>query len=1098
MQREKLLFLWLATILGLSLNAQRTITGKVISSNDNDGISGATVLVEGTNIGARTNNEGVFKLTIPEKMNGSLKLKASFLGFKSSYQTLALGATSVDFILSEDKMKLDEVVVTAIGIKKEKKSLGYSSQEVKSEEITRAAQGDVFKGLDGKVAGLQITQSSGVAGAGVNMRLRGPTSLRGSNQPLLVVDGIIIDNSQNIGGNPDDGDNTLLGSNGSTSASNRGVDINPEDIESVNVLKGASASALYGSQAANGAIIITTKKGRSRSEAKKGIDIVYSSSYSLDNVNKFYDLQNKFSQGSGGKYADPATSGGFAGGTSWGALIDTLRYWKDPSYTYSIHGRIVGQSNPNGTEKVTPFDNQRNFFEQGFTTDHSIALNGGTTKNPFRFSISDRYQKGYMPNNFHNRFNMGFGATNEFSDKFNISYSLNYTNSRENQLQQGINTSGIMLALLRSPVTFDNANGAENPNLIENRAYELANGRQRTFRAGGGYNNPYWSANNDFSKTNVDRIIGSITANYDLNSFITLTGRFGGDVYSQRNHQYIEINSRAQTTGSNRIINVNSKVITADVFLTMPFKLKNNWNSSFIIGANVYDNSSNQQYNEGNGLYQQHFYNMNNASSFITKENYTDQRKQSVYGVAKFDYLNKIYLEGTIRIDRTSTLNPEFNTYVYPSLNASYIFSEDMTNKGIISFGKVRGTFAMVGRDADPYVTKNYFTPATMDDPWSGNGIQFPFGATQAYQSRNVAGNPNLQNEFTYNYEIGTDIRFFDNRLGIDVSLYYNKSTNQIIPVEISSGTGYAASVLNAGSLQNLGMEVMLNATPVKTKHFKWDAFINWSLYRNKVLDLYPGINTLSIHGFSGTTINHIIGQPWGVIYTSEFLRDESGRMIINDDKTSDEYGKPIVDPNLKVMGNPNPNFIMGIGNTFTYKNWSLSTLLSWKNGGEMWNGTKGTLNTFGVSKETENRGSSTIFSGVAGHTDADGKVFHYDAAGNEVAGAGGTNSVQTILDESWYSGNGGGFGGAVGQFVEKTDFLKLRELCLSYNFNTDKLKIFKGLELGLFVRNILLWTPYSGVDPEQSLTGNSNIQGLDYYTMPGMRSIGLKARVAF
>lgn len=1096
MTKFKLLLFSILAFMSLNMNSQRVITGEVKNASDGSPVMGAAIQIVGTTSGAKTTNDGSYSLSVPAQLKGTITLKVSYLGMKNQTKTVAANDSKVNFSLEEDKFKIDEVVVTAIGIKKDRKSLGYSTQEVKSEDITKAAQGDVFKGLEGKVAGLQVTQASGVAGAGTNIVLRGATSITGSNQPLMVVDGVIIDNTQNYSGNPNDGTNNLLGSNGGVSSSNRGIDLNPEDIESVNVLKGASAAALYGSDASNGAIIITTKKGRNKGETKKGISVSYNTSLSFDNVNKYVPLQTKYSQGSGGKYADPSVSNTSG---SWGANVDTLFYIQDPTYTWSSYGRIVGASNPSANKtKVSPFDNQRNFFETGITTDNNISVTGGNDKNQFRFSISDRYQKGVLPTNFYNRVNLSFGANSNISDKFRMSYTLNYVNTNDNKLQQGSNTSGVMLGLLRTPITFDNANGAADPNDKNSGAYMFADGSQRAYRHFATYDNPYWTANNNFYKDFVDRIYGSVQANYDINTFMTLTARFGGDMYSDRRHQYIEINSAALGTGSNRIDNYFSRVLTGDLFVTMPFALRNNWNSTYILGANIYDNYSQQQYNEGNNLIQQGFSNMTNASSFLTSELYGTKRKYSFYGVAKYDWNNTVFVEGTLRMDRTSTLEKDYNTYVYPSLNLGYVFSEDLNlNPKVLSYGKIRSSFAIVGKDAPMYSTKNYFGAATVSDPWA-NGITFPFNGTAGYQAVNTFGYNKLKNEFTYSYELGAEMKFFQNKLGLDVTTYYNKSTNQIIPVDVSPSTGYAAAVLNAGSLQNFGVEITLNATPVRTKDFRWDVLVNWNMNRNKVLSLYPGLNTLSVGGFSGTTINHVIGQPYGQIYGVDWVRDASGNVVINDDPTSDEYGKPIADVTPKVIGNPNPNFMMGFGNTFTYKQWTLSTLLSWKNGGQLWNGTKGTLITMGRALETENRGSTTVFSGVAGHLDADNNILHYNAAGAEVAGAGGTNTTQTTLDQAWYQGNGGGFGPVASQFVENSDFLKLREIALSYNFSTKSWKTVKSLELGLFLRNVLLWTPYTGIDPEQSLTGASNIQGLDYYNMPGIRSFGIKARLGF
>jgi hypothetical protein len=530
----------------------------------------------------------------------------------------------------------------------------------------------------------------------------------------------------------------------------------------------------------------------------------------------------------------------------------------------------------------------------------------------------------------------------------------------------------------------------------------------------------------------------------------------------------------------------------------MPFKFRNNWNSSFVIGANIYDNYYQQLYAEGNNLLSPNFANMANASTYITKDIYGQHRKYSGYGVARFDWNNVVFLEGTLRMDRTSTLAKEFNTYLYPSLNLGYVFSEDMNlNPKFLSYGKVRTSFAMVGKDAPAYVTKTYYNAGSTIDPWA-SGVQFPFNGVGGFQSSTSLGNSRLQNEYTYSYEIGTELKFFENRVGVDLTQYYNVSTNQIIPVSVSPSSGYTSQYLNAGKIQNWGLEAMLNITPVKTKSFKWDVMVNWSMNRSKVLSLYPGLTNLGMGGFASTDIQQVVGQQYGVLYGTDWLRDASGNVVIDDDQSSTTYGKPLADVKPTVIGNPNPNFLMGFGNTFTYKRLSLNVLLSWKNGGQLWNGTRGALVTMGTAKETEARGTETVFTGVLGHLDANNNIVHYDASLNEVSGAGAVNTISTALNQAWYQGNGGGFGAVSSQFVENADFLKLREIALNFSFDTKKWKTVKAFDVGFFARNIILWTPYTGIDPEQSLTGASNLQGLDYFNMPGICSFGIKAKASF
>jgi len=459
-----------------------------------------------------------------------------------------------------------------------------------------------------------------------------------------------------------------------------------------------------------------------------------------------------------------------------------------------------------------------------------------------------------------------------------------------------------------------------------------------------------------------------------------------------------------------------------------------------------------------------------------------------------------LFLETTGRNDWTSTLPKGKNSFFYPSASLSFVFSQlEGVKDGIISFGKLRASFAQVGKDPGEFLTQTYFVPLTFPDGYT-SGISFPSNGLSSYGLNNTVGNPNLKPEKTQAWEVGAQVQFFQNRLGVDVTAYTSKGKDLILNVPISGSSGYQFITLNSGSVRNRGLEVQLTGTPVKMNDFEWTSFINFSLNRSKVLALAPGVNQITLNGFTGTTISQLPGEPAGSIYGYGYTRDASGNIVIDD---RDNVGYPISNTNVqKKIGDPNPKFLMGFGNTFTYKNVSLYALIDWKFKGDIWNGTRGSLAAIGTSDLTNNRGTQTVFPGVLGHLNGNGDLVHFDAGGAEVPGGGAVNSTSVPLDESWYLGDGGGFGNLVETFIEKGSYVKLREVSLSYDFKNLFSKMsspfVKSVSAGLFARNIIIWTPYHGIDPETSLTGATSAQGIDYFNNPGTASYGLNLKFKF
>ncbi|SFD10863.1 TonB-linked outer membrane protein, SusC/RagA family [Chitinophaga sp. CF118] len=1073
--------LTLFSILCFTINIsaqQREITGKVTSS-DGLPVPYATIQIKGTTRGTTASQSGDFRLQV-DGANTILQVRS--VGF-SPREILVGENTVINVALAQDNTNLREVIVTGLGIRREKKALGYSVQDVKGDDLTRASQGDALRALSGKVAGLQVTGSGGTPGAATYIKLRGTNSLTGNNQPLFVIDGIPVDNSQNYSGDPSDGTNNLL--QGATN-SNRGADLNPDDIESISVLKGPAAAALYGIDAANGAIIITTKKGKAGR-----IQVEFSTGVSFDVVNRLPKIQKVYVKGIDGELLPFSSTNRY----SWGPKGSTLS-WTGVPNEYDVHGDLVDNSDPSAKIPFKPYDNTKDFWRTGATYNNSVSFTGGTDVATYRMSASHLYQNSIVPLQSLQRTSVAFAGQLKVSEKVRVSNNVNFSTSGGNMPQNGSNLSGIMLGLTRTPISFDNSNGglkADDP-----RTYLFSNGLQRSYR-NGIYDNPYWTINNNPYTTAVNRFIGNVQLDWDIIHDFSLTYRLGTDIYSDNRHQYYEIQSSAYTGGRVFDDRYTFKSVNSDLILTYTKQLSKDFRLDAKVGNNYYSRKLDELYVQGDGLTSPGYDNISNATAQKSYNFVTPYRRVSGYFDINLDYMSMLFLEITGRNDWSSTLPKHSNHFFYPSASLGFVFTELEGLKGgnVLNMGKIRLSAAQVGKDPGPFNIRSFFTPTTYPDGFT-TGISFPYSGKGAFTLNNVLGNPDLKPEKTVSYEAGLQLQFLQNRLGIDATYYYSTGTDLLVRSPIAGSTGFQYVTLNAGSIRNKGLEISLTAKPIVGKTFTWDMIVNYSMNRSKVLKLAPGINQITVNGFTGTTISHLPNKPAGIIYGYAWLRDSQGRIVISDQ--SGDFGYPVVSPEQSQIGDPNPKFLLGFGNTFSYKGFSLYTLLDWKHKGDIWNGTRGSLMAIGTSAYTLDRGSTTVFPGVLGHLNTAGEIVHNDAAA-EKPGVGGNNTTAVALDQAWYQGNGGGFGAQTETFIDDGSYIKLREVSLSYDFNLAKSgngKFIKTISASAFARNILIWSPYKGIDPETSLTGATNAQGIDYFNMPGTSSYGLNLKFKF
>ena len=1077
---------------------QRAVSGVVTSAKDNQPIIGAIVLVEKTTIGTTTDVDGKYSIAVP---NDSKNLIVSYTGMKT--RTVEIIGSTVNVVLGENEKVLDDVIVTALGIKREKKALGYAVQEVNAEDLTKAGNPDALSSLSGKVAGLSVTTASGQPGAAVNLQLRGITSISNDNQPLIVVDGVPIDNSQyntlsNVGQDPG-------GNNGGINQ-NRGTDLNPDDIENVSVLKGPSAAALYGSLASNGVIMITTKRGGKKGSKKWSIDV--GTSVTFDKVNKLPELQNTYLQGS---------KNGYTAGTSrsWGPNKDTM-YWDGlgaiSNNGYDNHGNIVGKSDPSAKLPFTPYNNTK-IFTTGVTTTNSFSINGGSENGSFRLGLSNLYQTGIIPLTDINKTTVTLSGEQKIGKVATISGSASYINSGMDGALSGNNGSAITYGVYRTPISFDNSNGNIS-NVSDPNIYTNLDGSQRTYFTGG-FDNPYFSINNNRYRSDLNRAFGTINVTADPTSWLNLGARMGVDFYSERHQQVLAIGSYTQPSGQIIVDQYFSRILNSDFMGTLHKDLFKNFNASLLLGYNVYSNYGQNSLENGTNLNFPGFSNISDASTIIASESHSKILRYAGYGALNIDWKGQLYINLTDRNEWSSTLPQGSRSYNYPSVSGSWIFTETakMSTSKWLPYGKIRVSWAEVGKSPSPYLIQRYYGQYTVgNDGWT-NGVSFPFNGLNGYANSGTLSNSAIKPEFTKSYEAGLEMRFLTGLktfggFGFDITYYNTTTVNGIIPAPIAPSTGFVNFISNNGQIRNQGIELIGTITPVKGDGFTWDLTVNWSKNISKVLSLGAGLNQYAIGGFTSVEAEAIVGKPYGVIYGGDYLRNAQGQVVVDGRQyvggvANSGYGLPIADPNQKVIGDPNPKWKMGLRNTFSYKGLALSLLFDIKHGGDIYDGTVGALTTYGRAAATAAQRENTAYNagGVVGIPQANGTTTITNTP-NKIAVD--MTSIDPNTGKSiaqlWYTGNGGGFGSVSTPFIEDGSYFRLRELSLSYSVPSKLFqKVFiKGLDISFLARNLFLVTKYKGVDPDQSAAGAGNLTGLEWFNLPSTKSYGFSVKLHF
>lgn len=1072
---------FLLFFLSFTAVAQQAITGKVISGDDKQPLPGATIQVKGGTKRAITDNTGNF--TIQAGNNDILII--SSVGFTT--QELKAGDAATVAMVTDTK-GLGEVVVTALGIKKERKKLGYALQEVKGDDLTVARESNVVNQLAGKVAGVTVIASPSGVGGSARVSIRGERSVDlNKNQPLYVIDGVPISNA-------------ITGANGSNNMEvdfgNGASFINPDDIESMSVLKGPAAAALYGSRAANGVVMIKTKAGRKQ----KGIGVEVNSNLTIETPLKLPEYQKVYGQGnsSGGDFAFVnGAGGGLADGTDegWGPAFKGQLY---PQFNSprTLNGQAIpytgGDLNAPAGSTITPTkweadnDNLKNFLETGNTFTNNVALTGANDNGDFRLSYTNLHQKGIVPNTGLDRNTTTFSGGYHLTPKFTARAFVSYIKSEsDNRPSISYGTESIMyLFNCWLPASVK----------VSDLKRLWMRGRENQQQYNWNYNyhdNPYMTV---FQNTNgqfYDRIIGNVILRYDLADWLNVQLRTATDWSSERREYRRAFSTQRFPYGEYREVDIINEERNSDFLFTANKEINSDFSVNGTFGGNQMKQTSLFKEAVAGQLNIPNIYRLTNSRiALVSNENDVGKKINSLYGSAGVSWKNKLFLDVTGRNDWSSaltlpedlkSLGKEQNSYFYSSVALSAIISDMITLPSVFSFAKVRASFAQVGNDTDPFAFTQTYNRSD------------PYGAAQVYEETSRLSNLNLKPEISSAYEFGTDLRFFQNRLGLDVTYYQSNTKNQILNIPLSNTSGYETRVINAGSIRNNGVEVMLNVTPVKTKNFSWDAYVNFSANRSKVIELSDELDNYVMADRS-VSVEARVGQRMGDLYGIGFARVQSSDPDAPYYDASRQYtgqmvfaanGRPVATTEKIKLGNYNPDWLMGVGNTFNYKGVKLSFLFDIRQGGKLYSHTQTVGREGGIIKET-----------------LEGRADGYDITkeGNGVIGKGvaqkadgtfATNTTKVPVRE-WHSAWTGGRSIAEGVMYDAS-FVKLRELQIGYTFPSFGKGLIKGLNVSLVGRNLLLWDNVPHVDPENmSYSGGTALPGIEYMSLPTTRSYGV------
>ncbi|MEO1050313.1 MAG: SusC/RagA family TonB-linked outer membrane protein [Bacteroidota bacterium] len=1083
--KKVLLFSVVLSFLSVSvlLAQERTVSGKVTSSEDGIALPGVTILLKNTTIGTITDVDGNYKLSVP---SGGGTLVFSFVGLVT--QEIEIGNQSViDLAMSTDATQLSEVVITGLGISRKESSLGYSVQQVDGSQLIQVAENNVVNALTGKVAGVQIIGTSSAAvGGSTKIRLRGATTL-GEASPLFVVDGTPISNNS-------------IGPDGRTHFSggrdygNLASDINPNDIESISVLKGPSAAAIYGQRGANGVILITTKKG----SARKGLGIDFNHSTTFDRVYVLPEYQNEYGGGYTQEFSTfsfdpnnhPAEWAAFEGqplvnyaaDESWGPRLDgtPVRHWDS-----WFPGEEFGQLRPFSANP----NNVRDFFETGVTFNNNLSLSGGNEAAMFRLSLGQVHQDGVLPNSELDRTSVSFSGSTKLSDKLQAAVNLNY-----------INTQGLgrpVMGYSGGPVSSFNQWFQRQVDIDRLRDFTNADGTQRFWNIRSSdisagripgqpqyWDNPFWEQFRNFSEDSRDRVFGNVALTYNILDELKITGFLRNDTFVQ------EIGERVGSGGLN-LDSYRNELIKG---VETNYEFLAEYNKTFDIisvqatlGGNIRKNTYDRSLQQTvGGLSTPDYYDIAASIDRPTLDTYrTANEVRSLYGTASVGYNEFVYLDFTLRNDWSSTLPEGNNSYLYPSVGGSLVFSE-LINSSILSFGKARISWAQIGSDIGPF---NVFQTFSVGKPYGSSARLFVNDKLQ---------NPELRPQLSSNIEAGFDVRLMNDRLGIDFTYYKNNVEDQILELTVPGSSGYSTAIVNAGEIESKGVELMLTGVPIRKGSFNWEVNLNVARNRSQVISLADGLENRLLQQvlsdrWGGLTLNARAGEEWGFFVGTGFQRfqatDNEGNPIdhVNNGKrVLRSNGTYATETNMD-LGSILPDFTGGLRNTFTYKNLNLSVFIDFQKGGQFYSITRMFNAYSGLGAETV--GNNDLGNPIRDDV-ADGGGVRVDGVDEN------GEDVTTYTDAQTYYTS---LFGLSENWLYDASYVKLRELRLGYTLPasiTDKTP-FRNINFAVIGRNLWLITSnVDGIDPSEIGEGIGGFNAAEGGVLPGVRSLGFNLRL--
>jgi TonB-linked SusC/RagA family outer membrane protein len=1032
--------------VSLSAQEMRTVTGTVtVGTAPVRPFAGVRVSVKGTLITTMTDQRGIYNLRVPM---GADALVFTYLGYRAKEEPLS---ERVDVHMEQVAIGIEGIVITALGFEREKKTLGYSVQDVQGEDMAQVPEFNLVDALHGTVSGVQVTSATQTGGT-ARIVIRGSSSISGNNQPLFIVDGIPIDNSSMTQNARNTQQAQMLSDNGGVDYGNAAGDIDPNNIENISVLKGPAAAALYGSRASNGAVVITTKSGRGARGGAGGLGMTANISFTAEEPLRLPSYQNQYGQGVGGEFSYLDGEGG--------GLNDHVDESWGPRLCPTVEGctTLIDQFTGPQQPWVAHPDNVRSFYRMGQSLNTNVAIARSTEQAHVRLSLTRSNIRGMSPGNNIERYSLAIKGGANITDRLITEASLNYIDLN------GKNRPG---------TGYDDDNPQQSftwfgrqVDMDALRNYECTEDSPNNCEVGGQYNwnynyhnNPFWEAVVNGNNDERDRVIGHLSLNYQVNDWITATGRVGRDWF--RDHRkrvtaQFSLESDEGAFGEELFYRAETNM---DLIVNATRELTSSITLDATVGGNLRRNSYEGSGIEVDRLNTPGVYTIDNAA--VTPDpwdNVSEAETRSIYGSLTLNYGGYLNLDLTGRNDWSSTLPDTLNSYFYPSVSGALVFTDALNLESpLLSSGKLRASWTRVGNDADPYQLRAVFAS------------NVAFGNAPLFAVPNRIANANLKPEETTAWEVGADLGFFDERLGFVLTYYFRNTINQILPVEVSKASGYDQQMLNAGAVENRGWELLLRANPVRTRDFSWDVTVNWSKNTSEVTELYGDLETLVLGSTWSLNVEARLGEPYGVLFGNGYLRDDQGRLLLT------AGGMPQKNAEREILGNYNPDWVGGIQNRFSFGAFDLSVLVDGQRGGDVFSVT----NWFGE------------YAGVLESTLEGRENAHCDP-GMIVDGIlpdGSQNTSVSVCPQDYFGRNYG----IQESGISDATYLKLREVRLGFELPRELVTWsgFTAANFALIGRNLYLWSPnMQNIDPETAFDA-SNVQGFESGQFPTARSLG-------